>query len=181
MIYFTSDLHFGHERIIPLTGRPFRDASEMRETLIRNWNSRVTDEDEVYILGDVTLKGRSTALPPLLRLNGKKYLVRGNHDGFAAKLTPEDDPFVWIRDYAEVEWQGVRFALFHYPIEEWNELFRGAVHLHGHLHSKPEYNLEQRRLGLRRYDVGVDANNMTPVSAREILDFFGIGEEADAP
>lgn len=61
MVYFTSDLHFCHEKMIRIMDRPFRDAADMEEGLIENWNSRVTPEDEVYILGDVTMRGRKEA------------------------------------------------------------------------------------------------------------------------
>ena len=179
MVYFTSDLHFCHEKMIRIMDRPFRDAADMEEGLIENWNSRVTPEDEVYILGDVTMRGRKEARRALERLNGRKYLVRGNHDGFADKLAPEENPLLWVRDYACVTWRGIPFVLFHYPIAEWDRKRYGAIHLHGHLHSRPEYNLEQRRLGLRRYDVGVDANGMAPVSAREIAAFFGVQPEEE--
>ena len=100
MIYFTSDLHFCHEKMIRIMDRPFRDAADMEEGLVQNWNSRVTPEDEVYILGDVTMRGRKEARQALERLNGRKYLVRGNHDGFADKLAPEENPLLWVRDYA---------------------------------------------------------------------------------
>lgn len=70
-----------------------------------------------------------------------------------------------MRDYACVTWRGIPFVLFHYPIAEWDRKRYGAIHLHGHLHSRPEYNLEQRRLGLRRYDVGVDAQRHGPGEA----------------
>ncbi len=53
MTYFTSDLHFGHENIIRFSNRPFSSAEEMNRTLIDNWDSRVTDRDDIYILGDM--------------------------------------------------------------------------------------------------------------------------------
>ena len=73
MIYFTSDMHFFHERIIRHCGRPFRDVQEMNERLIQNWNGTVGPDDEVYILGDVTMKGPEQAFAVLSRLSGKKY------------------------------------------------------------------------------------------------------------
>lgn len=57
MIYFTSDLHFYHDNIIKHTNRPYRGFEEMNKALVHNWNQRVGPQDEVYILGDVTMKG----------------------------------------------------------------------------------------------------------------------------
>ena len=80
--------------------------------------------------------------------------------------------FESISDYKQIDYMNTKFILFHYPILEWNHFFRGSIHLHGHQHNKPEYNLENLRKGIKRYDVGVDANNMTPISADEIIAFF---------
>jgi len=62
--------------------------------------------------------------------------------------------------------------LFHYPIQEWNGFYRGAFHLHGHQHNHADENVRNRTNGLRRYDVGVDANAMSPVSLKQIVSFF---------
>lgn len=53
MIFFTSDLHLGHENCIRLCNRPFSSIEEMDETLIENWNRKITGKDTVYILGDL--------------------------------------------------------------------------------------------------------------------------------
>ena len=82
MIYFTADIHFYHENIINHTKRPFKNADEMNKKIIANWNNIVKANDEVYILGDVTLKGASNANTVLSQLKGKKYLIKGNHDHF---------------------------------------------------------------------------------------------------
>lgn len=172
MIYFTSDLHFYHDNIIRHTQRPFHDAEEMNKAIIRNWNNKVSGEDEVYILGDFTMKGAELASSCLYELCGKKYLIRGNHDKFVDSPKFERSLFVSIEDYMEITYLNTRFVLFHYPIVEWNGYWKGAVALHGHQHNHKEYNIENRRKGILRYDVGVDANNMAPVSADEILKFF---------
>ena len=57
MIFFTSDLHLGHENCIRLCNRPFSSIEEMDETLIENWNHKVTGKDTVYILGDLIYRG----------------------------------------------------------------------------------------------------------------------------
>ena len=54
-VFFTSDTHFGHNNIIKYSGRPFKDANHMDEMLIKNWNATVSENDEVYHLGDVSL------------------------------------------------------------------------------------------------------------------------------
>lgn len=78
--FFTSDTHFGHERIISLSDRPFRDVQHMNEMLIHNWNSVVGPTDHVYHLGDVALGTFEESMKCVGRLNGIKHLVVGNHD-----------------------------------------------------------------------------------------------------
>lgn len=172
MVYFTADMHFGHEKIIRHTGRPFINAEEMDNALIRRWNQRVSPEDEVYILGDITMKGPEYAAGMIGQLKGKKYLIKGNHDKFADNPGFNRALLEWIKDYYELEWKGQRFVLFHYPIQEWNGYFKGSICLHGHQHNKESYNLANLANGIRRYDVGVDANGMEPVSIEQIINFF---------
>ena len=79
-LFVTSDTHFNHTNIIKYCNRPFADVGEMNETLIRNWNNVVDDEDFVIHCGDFGL-GKMDKLPSLIqRLNGHKILVVGNHD-----------------------------------------------------------------------------------------------------
>ena len=77
-IFFIADTHFGEEAIILYENRPFKNAKEMDEALIKNWNSKVNSNDIVYIVGDFGAKGCESEY--LLRLNGIKYLIKGNHD-----------------------------------------------------------------------------------------------------
>lgn len=71
MIYFTADLHFYHDKIIRHTQRPFRSAEEMNKVLIQKWNARIAYDDEVFILGDFTMKGADLASACLYALKGK--------------------------------------------------------------------------------------------------------------
>lgn len=80
MNYFTSDLHLGHRNIIRLCNRPFATIEEMDETLIRNWNAKVTNGDTVYILGDLLFRNEKPAEEYLKQLKGKKHPIIGNHD-----------------------------------------------------------------------------------------------------
>ena len=174
LVYFTSDLHFHHENIIRHTKRPFQNIEQMDQALIKNWNQLVDFKDEVYILGDFTMKGPSLAMETLSELKGTKHLIRGNHDRFADNPSFNQSLFTSIQDYAEIEVCNTRFILFHYPIMEWNGFFRGSISLHGHQHNHRDYNKQNRRQGVLRYDVGVDANNMKPISAEEIISFFSL-------
>ena len=78
MIYFTSDLHFWHKNAIIYTNRPFETVEEMNEKLIEYWNKTVHANDEVYILGDVTMvrPGRATEIISMTILPGKSSLNR---------------------------------------------------------------------------------------------------------
>lgn len=78
--WFTADWHFNHTRIIELCERPFKTVSHMNETIIRNHNELVAPGDNVYVLGDVAL-GNIDEMPRLVqRMNGRKFLIPGNHD-----------------------------------------------------------------------------------------------------
>ena len=81
MIYFTSNMHLGHEAIIHMCNRPFKNVEEMNRTLIRNINSMVHKNDTVYLLGDATHRiSLDEANDLISKLNGHKIRIRGNHD-----------------------------------------------------------------------------------------------------
>ena len=168
MVYFTSDLHLGHESVIRMQNRPFCSTEEMNEVLIANYNSIVHKNDTVYILGDISHRiGVTYANELISRLNGKKYLIKGNHD---KKF--DETLFEEIRDFMTVSINGHHIALMHYPMLSWPRSHHGSIMLHGHIHSDGTYNLENRENGILRYDVGVDANHYAPVSMKQIEEFM---------
>ena len=166
MIYFTSDLHLGHR--VVLSHRPqFSTIEEMNETLINNINDQLTSRDTLYILGDASFRLKPEEASELLRkIRCKKILVVGNHD-----KEYEQDVFEDVFNYCEIKYNHRKFILFHYPITAWKQMRHGSIHLHGHLHSRPEYNEKNRSIGRLQYDVGVDANGFKPVSIEQILDW----------
>ena len=168
MIYFTSDLHFDHINIIQYCARPFTNVNEMNETIVENYNRRVRKNDICYILGDVMMRNTESARECLNRLNGHKFLLNGNHDF----LKDNGTVFEWIKDYYKLRWNHKKFILCHFPFVSWDNMEKGSYCLHGHQHNTSEYNNEMRAAGIRRFDVGVDANNFTPVSIEEIVAFF---------
>lgn len=81
MKYVISDHHWGHKNIIKFSNRPFDNLHHMENYMIDAWNSVVTDDDEVWHLGDISFKLNAKYLVNILdRLNGKIHLIRGNHD-----------------------------------------------------------------------------------------------------
>jgi calcineurin-like phosphoesterase family protein len=134
--FVISDTHFGHtnswEKFKLPNGdplRPFTSTEEMDETMVERWNAVVRPQDTVYHLGDVVINKKS--LHHVKRLNGKKRLVRGNHDIFKDA------------DYREVGFDslyGVRvfvdkFILSHIPLHPESVTERFKVNVHGHLHA----------------------------------------------
>jgi calcineurin-like phosphoesterase family protein len=168
-VFFTGCTHFGHANIIKLANRPFADVEEMNEALVERWNARVRPGDRVYHLGDVAWK---TATPWMERLNGQKFVLIGNHDE-RSELESAAGSIMDIRDYHELKAGGARFVLFHYPIEDWNGRWRGAIHLHCHTHAKEfrNPNLPDAPIELKcnRFNVGVDACGFAPVSVDEVV------------
>ena len=172
MIWFTSDLHLGHRAVINMCERPFETVEEMNEMFIQNFNSCVRKNDTVSILGDIAHKTPVADVNQMIsRLNGKKILIKGNHD-----KKYDEALFEGIYDFLEIAINGVNVSLMHYPMMEWPKSRRGALHLHGHIHSKGDYNKQQKEKGILRYDVGVDANHYMPVSVLEIKQFFRLRE-----
>lgn len=168
MIWFTSDLHLGHRAAIKMCERPFLTVEEMNESLTRNFNSCVKKNDTVYILGDIAHRTPVVEVNKMIsKLNGKRILIKGNHDRkYDEKL------FEGIYDFLEISIHGVNVSLMHYPMMSWPKSHYGSLHLHGHIHSKVEYNQQQQSEGIRRYDVGVDANDYFPVSIEKIKRIF---------
>lgn len=176
MIYFTSDLHLGHEAVIKYQNRPFANIEEMNRTLINNYNAVVKNNDTCYILGDICHHiNLSMANEVISKLNGHKILIIGNHDQiYDAKLFDE------VYRYFTTSINDKYFVMFHYPILSWQKANSGFIHIHGHIHSNGEYNSKNREQHILRYDVGVDSNLYYPVSVYQILDFFG-EEILDSP
>lgn len=168
MIWFTSDLHLNHRAVVSMCERLFESVDEMNDILINNFNECVKKNDTVYILGDIAHRTPVTEVNNFIsRLNGKKILCKGNHD-----KRYDSSLFEGIYDFLEISVHGVNISLMHYPMMSWPKSRHGSIHLHGHIHSKGDYNLQQKEEGILRYDVGIDANNFFPVSITEIKEFF---------
>ena len=166
--YITSDLHFGHKNIMkfcPQSRARFRDDVDyMNEAMVREWNEIVEPQDLVYILGDVAFLPAAKATEYMHRLNGRKILVQGNHD---RKLLQDADfrgCFEEVHHYLDINYAGHKCVMFHYPIAEFDQMHRGALHFHGHLHGGAS-GLEHFRVR----DMGMDATGMIVIEMERAI------------
>ncbi len=174
MIWFTSDLHLGHENVLRFTERPWERIEDMNRALIDNINAKVRRDDELYILGDFSFKIPAVDAAELRKkiFCKKVHIVPGNHD---KDWTHKDvqGTFTVEPPITVLKEDGQKFVLSHFPMMDWQSMSHGSIHLHGHIHTVGSlYNEMNQMQGLFRYDVGVDANEYAPVSMQEILEWF---------
>ncbi len=166
--YITSDTHWGHKNIMnfcPVSRARFRnDLDYMNEAMVKEWNDLIEPEDLVYILGDVAFLPAPKATEYMRRLNSRKILVQGNHDRKLLQDPGFRGCFEEIHHYLDVNYNGTKCVMFHYPIAEWDQMHRGAVHFHGHLHGGVS--------GLEKYrcrDMGMDATGVIAVLMEDAI------------
>ncbi len=169
MVYFTSDLHIGQAKIIQYCKRPFATVEAMNETLIGNWNRRVTGNDTVYVIGDLFFRDSVRAEDYLGRMNGEKRLVIGNNDKEWMWETDLHKYFASVERISEITEGSRNFVLCHYPMMSWNGMDAGSYHIYGHIHN----NLYDSYWPLLRtmdnaLNAGVDINGFIPVTFEEL-------------
>lgn len=170
MIYYISDLHFGHRRILELEQRPFSDIEDMDKTLIRLWNETVTEQDDIYIVGDFSYRSDKHFKWYLSQLKGHKHLILGNHD----YLLSQDQKALSYFDSVEcieriVDNERV-VILCHFPIAEWNGKQHGSFHVYGHIHAKKDDVFEFMSRFDKALNAGCMINNYRPVTLNELME-----------
>ena len=112
MRYYIADLHFYHEALNQkMDCRGFDDVEKMNNYMIDQFNSRVRKNDEVVILGDFCYAGAKEAKEILDQLNGRLYLIVGNHDKFINYRKEKINRFVWMKEYDELHDNGRKVIL----------------------------------------------------------------------
>ena len=196
MIYinwYISDLHIGC--VNKFDNRTIEDD----ERLVKNWNERVCNNDNVYILGDIARLGGNKdneyACSIISRLKGVRHLIVGNHDVKGLKDNRIAQLFTEIYDYKEItdNYNGINHNLIlcHYPILFWNNQHKGWIHLYGHVHKSEEWQKYKECLNnvndyfadrelkgytdcpqVKAYNVGamLEYMNYTPRTLKEIID-----------
>lgn len=174
-LFFTSDLHFNHSKIIEYCNRPFSDVEEMNETLISNWNNTVKPEDIIFCLGDITLGGSNVWNTLISRLNGKIHLILGNHD-IRNWRESYNNLFESVSEQLTISVNNKTIILTHYPLLCYHGTWgteQNCWNLMGHVHTLRSSNSGKdferlQYLFPSQYDVGVDFNNYTPISFQEV-------------
>ena len=162
MIFYVADTHFFYEPLVKSRG--FDSAVQMNEALIENWNNTVTDEDTVYLIGDIGYNGGYVPCEILARLKGKKHLIRGNHDTCYEDAQLLYRYFESVTDFWELEDGDTHILLCHYPLL-YNKL---GYMIHGHLHNSSQFYDTLKDLP-RMLNAGVDLNGMKPATLGELV------------
>ena len=174
-IWFTSDLHLNHSKIIEYCNRPFSNVEEMNETIIGNWNKVVSPEDVVFCLGDIALGGSGAWNTLIPQLNGKIHLVLGNHD-IRNWRESYKKLFESVTEQLTVEIDKKTFILTHFPLLCYHGTWgseQNCWNLFGHIHTLKEGNIGKdferlKNLFPTQYDVGVDLNDYTPMHIEQV-------------
>lgn len=188
LIYTISDTHWWHSNILKLMPqtRKFSSIEEMNQTLIDNWNSAVSKEDTVYFLGDLAFCGTQKIETILKQLNYKKLImIKGNHDRQTSNKRWLELGMSEVHEQLEIEYKEHKFLLCHFPYLTGSETEdtrylnlrpedKELNLIHGHIHSVPERKIRVTPKNTKMYDVGVDANNMYPVSLDRIVEELGL-------
>lgn len=177
MIYFTSDLHLGHDQEFIWGARGFNSVKEMNEKIITRWNSRITKDDDVYVLGDLVMGGVEN-VELLKQLNGKIHIIYGNHDG-----PKKREAYAELENIVECGWANMikykkyNFYLSHYPTITDNENIgeivspkECVINLFGHTHQFDDFYGTNDGYNFRMYHVGVDSHDCFPVPIDEVIE-----------
>lgn len=176
-IFFTSDTHFGHSKIIDYCKRPFSSIEEHDKALIQNWNNTVGQDDTVFHLGDFAYGNSQFIANIIKQLNGNIILIKGNHD--LRNMNPTlYNIFSDVVYQARILIDKQTVYLNHFPFLCFDHgdinLYKDnySIQLFGHVHSGPLTSSEDvNRLNIlfpTQYDVGVDNNNYTPISWTDV-------------
>lgn len=194
--FFCSDHHFSHKNILTFKNheglliRDFRDIDHMHEAMIDFHNEVVSPSDRVYFLGDVSMNRKGIEF--VKKMNGKKVLIKGNHDIF--DLSDYTEVFEDVRSYKVYPQQGL--VCSHIPLHaaQFEKGSRWVGNIHGHLHANlvrlPSirntegqnyeiYTHHTNPVDTRYLNVSVEQINYTPIDFEEVLEYFNIGKNTN--
>ena len=183
-LWFTSDTHYNHANICSattkwselVTCREFKSLEHMNSTLVGNINEVVGQDDILFHMGDWSFGGFEQIQKFRDSIFCKNvHIITGNHDHHiendregCQKLFSSVNKYLnlIVKYNVGTPLQGeARFALMHFPIASWDNMARGAIHLHGHVHFEPNIRIGTGKM----MDVGVDGNGLYPISMNQVL------------
>ena len=149
MRYYIADSHFFHGNLnTKMDHRGFGRVEEMNAYMLKQWNAKVRKNDDVVILGDLSWGKAEETNALLEQLNGRLYLIQGNHDRFLKNKDYNASRFVWIKPYEELQDNKRKVILCHYPIMCYNGQYRVDEQgnpknymLYGHVHDTYDQRL----------------------------------------
>jgi calcineurin-like phosphoesterase family protein len=156
--YITADLHLGESRF-QLMGRPFTSTEEHNGTILERHNALVRPDDTLIIVGDVVYEKTPEYLPLIATFNGRKILIRGNHDRVFtdADLAPYFEQIIPEGDGLDIKAGNLECWITHYPTQGQ----MGKFNLVGHIHAAFKYQLNM-------LNIGVDVHHFYPVDLESI-------------
>ena len=173
-VFFISDTHWFHKRILDFCSdtRDAESIADMNEKMIDRWNAKISLHDEIYHLGDFSFGTREETESVLKRLKGRIHLIKGNHDKSLETRSNLLAYFNSVQDYKRLHIGDHRIVMMHFPIESWDKMKHGTIHLHGHLHGDDHHEC---KIIKNRMDVGVDCRpngDLSPWEFSEILEYL---------
>ena len=189
-LFFTSDTHYNHSNICSATTnwkdaedktRDFVSLEEMNTHIVDNINYNVGEDDILFDLGDWSFGGFENIEEFRKRIKCKNiHLILGNHDEHIERNKNDIRRlFTSVNHYVNLDLRRpsikgkgqidrFKFILCHFPIASWDGMNDGVIHIHGHVHLP-----KHQRIGNgKSLDVGVDGNNLEPISLDEVLDLM---------
>lgn len=169
MNLYISDLHFGHRNVIGFDHRPFVDVEDMDRVMIQLWNSRVSKDDEVYIVGDLCYRSEKTPDWYLRQLKGHKHLIIGNHDLVTIQCENAHKYLESIDQMLHISDNDKQIILCHYPMAEWYKSRHGSWLIYGHIHNSRDEVYEFMKSRDNALNAAACINNYTPASINELI------------
>lgn len=168
-VWVMSDLHLGHNQSFVYEKRGFQSIEEHNQVLIENIKTCVGENDDFYILGDLTLGDLEVATAYLHQISGHVHIILGNHD--TDRRVEFYESLGWDVQFATVIRYGKqRFYLSHYPTNTTNPgedfLSLATVNLYGHTHQDWNWCSDAPFA----FCVCPEANDNQPLLLQEIID-----------
>ena len=160
MIYFISDTHFGHSRVIKYNNRQgsngalFRNVDEMDQHILNEINTIVRKKDSLYILGDFCIYSKEPIFYRSLIQCDDVHLILGNHDLSKKGKVRNFEGFASVNFVNQIIYCNQKIYMSHYPHRSWPSSHKGSYHLYGHVHGR--LNHEDMNTTRKTLDVGVD-------------------------